>query len=122
MSVRSVRTAIREALRNGKVTGPEMRRIAHEAEKDGRVYKSEEKLIRRFVDKSFDKFTGPAKSSSDAFFCRNELPLAPPRMTTFGPPGEEDGAGCMPPPTATTLALGEEDGGFVTSQALGEEG
>src|SRR5687768_4361636 len=119
MSASSVRNAIKQALKNGRVSAPEMARIALEAEKDGRVYKTEANLISRFVEKNYDKFSRPAQKQADSFFCRNELPLQPPRMTTFGPAGEEDGWGCAP--TATTQAVGEEDGGSVTTMALGEE-
>lgn len=35
--------------------------------------------------------------------------------------GEEDGGGSTPDPIFTTLALGEEDGGLMTTLALGEE-
>jgi hypothetical protein len=123
MSIRSVKLAIKDAMRNGRITAPEMRRIGREAERDGRISRGEEQAIRRLVDRGyFDAFTSKAREEADSFFCRNDLPASPPRVTTFGPPGEEDGWGCRGGGGATTEAVGEEDGGGrVTTLALGEE-
>ena len=128
MSAASVRKAIQSALSNGRVNQREFRKIAKEAERDGYVSKSEERVIRRLADNHYhDGFTRGAKKESDSFFCRNDLPLAPPRMTTFGPAGEEDGMGCGSPGGGhvTSQELGEEDGsggGHATTEAVGEEG
>ncbi len=116
MSAASVRQAIKSALSNGRVSKPEFQKIAQEAEKDGRVSRSEEKLIRKLVDNKYeDGFTAGARRESDSFFDRNDLPLAPTRITTAGPAGEEDGASGPPPGTGpvTTLPAGgaEEAGG-----------
>ena len=113
MSAVSVKRAIQAALSNGRVNQREFRKIAREAERDGVVSKSEEKAIRRLANDHYDNFTRGAQNESDSFFCRNDLPLAPTRMTTYGPAGEEDGFGCGP--------IGNGGSGPAATQAVGGE-
>ena len=108
MSLAAVKTEIRKALRNGQVTRPEFRKIAAAAEGDGRVSKGELEAIGSLVSNKAGKFTGPARREAGDFFQRQPVSPNDPKVTTFGPAGEEDGNGGIAlPPVYTTMAIGE---------------